>query len=59
MLTRTGVRHVSQEEDQMRWQNARMHTLPELQDGMHFHAGREEAAATEGVGSSPQLQVWS
>jgi hypothetical protein len=42
---------VPEEEDQVRWQDAVMHTLPELQDGMHIHAGREEEAAAEGVGS--------
>lgn len=39
----------------MRWQNARMHTLPELQDRMHIHPGREEEAAAERV--SPQFRL--
>jgi hypothetical protein len=45
------VRHVPEEEDQVRWQDAVMHPLPELQDGMHLHPSREEEAAAEGVGN--------
>jgi hypothetical protein len=49
VLTGTGMRHVSQEEDQVRRQDARLHPLPQLQDGMHLHTGREEEAASERV----------
>jgi hypothetical protein len=40
---------VPEEEDQVRRQDALVHALPELQDGMHLHTGREEEATTERV----------
>lgn len=46
------MRYVPEEEDQMRRQDALVHTLPELQDRMHLHTGREEKAAAERVGRS-------
>ena len=49
MLTDAGLRHVPEEEDQVRRQDAVVHTLPELQDGMHLHSGREEEATAQGV----------
>jgi hypothetical protein len=41
---------VPEEEDQVRRQDAVMHTLPELQDRMHLYTGGEEETAAEGVG---------
>ena len=49
MLTDAGLRHVPEEEDQVRRKDAVVHTLPELQDGMHLHTGREEEATAQGV----------
>jgi hypothetical protein len=43
------VRYVPEEEDQVRWQDAVVHTLPELQDRMYLHPGGEEATAAQGV----------
>lgn len=51
------MRYVPQEEDQVRWQDARMYTLPELQNRMHIHASREEEAAAEGVSTHCSLQI--
>lgn len=34
----SGVRYVSQEEDQVRWQDAVVHAVSELQDGLRLHA---------------------
>jgi hypothetical protein len=45
----TGLRHVSQKEDQMRWQDAKVLALPQLQNGMHLYPGREEAESAQGV----------
>jgi hypothetical protein len=45
----TGVRHVPEEEDQVRWQGSEVYALPELQDRMRLHAGREEEEPAEGV----------
>jgi hypothetical protein len=52
------LRHVPEEEDQMRRQDALVHTLPELQDGMYLHTGREEKAATKGVCTPSPLSAW-
>lgn len=43
------MRHVPQEEDQVRRQDARLHPLHQLQDRVHLHTGREEAPAAQGV----------
>jgi hypothetical protein len=43
------MRYVPEEEDQVRWQDAFVYTLPELQDGVYLHTGREEEAAAERV----------
>lgn len=52
------MRHVSQEEDQVRWQDARLHPLPQLQDRVHLHTGREETPTSQRVRSPPALP-WS
>jgi hypothetical protein len=44
---------VSEEEDQMRREDARLHTLPELQDGVYIHSGREEEESAKRV-SAPE-----
>jgi hypothetical protein len=43
------MRYVPEEEDQVRRQDALVHPLPKLQDGMHLYAGRKEEAAAERV----------
>jgi hypothetical protein len=43
------MRHVPEEEDQVRRQDALVYTLPELQDRVHLHTSREEAAAAQRV----------
>jgi hypothetical protein len=40
---------VSQEKDQMRWQDAQVFTLHQLQDRMYLHTGRKEEESSEGV----------
>lgn len=42
-----------QEENQVRWQDARLHALYKLQDRVYLHAGREEAPAAKRVGEPP------
>jgi hypothetical protein len=49
LLTDAGMRYVPEEEDQMRRQDARLYPLPELQDGMYIHTGREKEATSERV----------
>lgn len=34
-----GLRHVPEEEDQMRWEDAQVFALYQLQDGLRFHTG--------------------
>jgi hypothetical protein len=45
----TGLRHVSQKEDQMRWQDAKVLALHQLQNRMHIYPGGEEAESAKGV----------
>lgn len=45
-----GLRHVPQEEDQVRRQAPGLHALRQLQDGVHLHPGREEEESAQGVG---------
>lgn len=45
----TGMRHVQEEEDQVRWKDAQMFALRELQDRMHIYPGREEETTSERV----------
>ena len=52
------MRHVPEEEDQVRRQDALVHTLPELQDGMYLYTGREEETTTKGVGAIAVLRTW-
>ena len=40
---------MSEEEDQVRWQNALLLALHQLQDRMHLHPGREEAKPSQRV----------
>lgn len=47
-----GLRHVSQEEDQMRRQAALMHALHQLQDRLCLYASRKEAQSSKGVRSN-------
>lgn len=49
----TGLRHVPEEEDQVRREAASMHTLHQLQDRMCLHPGREEAESAKGVSACP------
>jgi hypothetical protein len=49
------MRHVSQEEDKMRREDAGLHPLPELQDGMYIYTGGEEEKSTKRV-SVPRLR---
>jgi hypothetical protein len=42
---------VSEEEDQVRWENAGVYALLELQDGVRIYSGRKEAKSSEGVSS--------
>lgn len=49
MLTVPGMRHVSQEENQMRRQDALLHPLYQLQDRVYLHPGRKEAPTTKRV----------
>lgn len=44
-----GMRYVSEKEDKMRWEDARVLTLYQLQDGMHIHAGGEETKSSQRV----------
>jgi ribosomal protein L29 len=45
-----GMRHVSQEEDQVRRENAQVLTLHQLQDRVCFHTGGEETKSAQRVG---------
>lgn len=49
----TGLRHVPEEEDQVRREAASMHTLHQLQDRMCLHPGREEAQSAQRVSARP------
>lgn len=44
-----GVRHVPKEEDQVRWEDASLHALPQLQDGVRLYSSREEAKSAQRV----------
>lgn len=44
-----GLRHVPEEEDQMRWQDASLYALHQLQDRVQLHARREEACSSKRV----------
>jgi hypothetical protein len=46
-----GVRYVQEEEDQVRWQDALVYALYQLQDGMRVHAGGEEEESPQRVSS--------
>jgi hypothetical protein len=46
---------VPEEEDQVRWQDALVYTLPKLQDRVHIYTSREEATAAKRVRCTPQL----
>jgi hypothetical protein len=54
-----GVRYVPEEENKVRWQDAGLLTLPELQDGMYLHPGREEEKSSKRVSdpNAPSLRV--
>lgn len=45
-----GMRHVQEEEDQVRRQAAGMHALHQLQDGLRLYASRKEEESSQGVG---------
>lgn len=49
LAMRAGLRYVSQEEDQVRWENAQVLALHQLQDRLHFHPRREKAQPAQGV----------
>ena len=46
------MRHVPEEKDQVRWQDAVLLALFELQDGMHLYTGGEEAKPSQRVCSN-------
>jgi len=46
---RSGLRHVSEEKDQVRRPDASVRPLPQLPNRVHNHAYREEENATKGV----------
>lgn len=48
-----GLRHVPEEEDQVRREAASMHALHQLQDRMCLHTGREEAESAQRVSACP------
>ena len=52
-----GLRYVPEEENQMRWENAVMLALSQLQHGMHLHPCGKEAEPSEGVRRS--RDVWT
>lgn len=45
----TGLRYVQEKEDQVRREDAVVHPLHQLQDGMRLHTGREEEESTQRV----------
>lgn len=49
----TGLRHVPEEEDQVRREAASMYTLHQLQDRMCLYPGREEAQSAQRVSTCP------
>jgi len=49
LTAKAGLRHVPQEEDQVRRQDAFLHALHQLQNRMCLYASREEADASERV----------
>lgn len=57
-----GVRHVQEEEDQVRRETPGVHPLHQLQDRMRLHAGREEEESSQGVrirtAPAPLAVVW-
>lgn len=48
-LVALGLRYVSEEEDQMRWQNAQVLALSQLQDRLCIHPGRKETESAKRV----------
>jgi hypothetical protein len=46
------MRYVSEEEDKVRWQDAGMYALLELQDGVCIYSGRKETKSSKGVRSA-------
>lgn len=46
----TGLRHVPEEEDQVRRQDAQVFALHQLQDGLCLYTGRKEAESPQRVG---------
>src|SRR5271154_5014387 len=69
LMALLGMRYVSEEEDKMRRQNAKMFPLSQLQDRMCVHASREKEKSAERVrtcssnyegstDSIPQCQVY-
>lgn len=52
----TGLRHVQEEEDQVRRQAARLHPLHQLQDGLRLHPGREEEEPAQRVSARHHLR---
>jgi len=53
------MRHVQKEKDQVRWQDAGVHSLPELQDRMHLHSSRKEAQSSKRVGAELRISCHS
>ena len=49
------MRYVSQEEDQVRREDAGLHTLPELQDGVYIHSGGEEEESAQRVSAAETI----
>jgi hypothetical protein len=56
-LTRLGLRYVQEEEDQVRWEDALVHALYQLQNRMHLYAGGEEEESPQRVGQAAK-HVW-
>lgn len=52
-----GMRHVSQEENQMRRQDAQVLPLHKLQDRVYLHASGEEAESSQRVWRRDFMQV--